>query len=115
MTKKQNKTIKKEFEKMISNHLYTMADYSISSRKIDNEILATTGEEIKEEIWQFLHQTLQRFIEETKLKNPRTDLKKGDILYVPDLKIDIDAYIKGYNQALQDINQKQQKWIKENL
>ena len=51
---KQSKEME-EFDKVISKHLYTCADYSISSDKIDNEILKTTGESIKNDIKQFIN------------------------------------------------------------
>jgi hypothetical protein len=41
---------REELEKELDKHLYTCADYEISSDKIDNEILKTTGESIKKEI-----------------------------------------------------------------
>ena len=48
----------KEFDKMISHHLFVCADYSISSEKIDNEILLTTGKRIKDDIRDFIDKLL---------------------------------------------------------
>ena len=106
--KSQEKTIKEEFEEMISNHLYMMADYSISSKKIDNEILATNGEKIKEEIWQFLRQILQRFIEETKVEGK----KIKDVSWEEMLS---EEYWHGFKDALEGVKRKQRQWLEENL
>ena len=57
------KKIEKEFEELMNQHLYTMVDYSISSRKIDNKILTTTSEKIINDVWKFLKQAITQVVE----------------------------------------------------
>ena len=98
------KKIEKEFEKMIDRHLYTMADYSISSKKIDNEILATTGEEIKEEIWQFIRQTIKQVVESVPVK--------GYVIVSKAFKERCD-FENGYNQHVQEVKEWKEKILEE--
>jgi transcriptional regulator NrdR family protein len=74
---KTQQEIEKEFNKMISHHLYVMADYSISSKKIDNDILKTTSEEICNDLKFFIRQVRQddiksfiELLEKEKSDNP---------------------------------------------
>jgi len=53
----------------------------------------------------FIKEALQRFIEETRIEKDNVEV--GNEFE--------QVYQDGYNQALKDIEQKQQQWLKENL
>ena len=91
MTKDQKKTIKEK----IMNYLYL-------DQPTDKE-----REETAEIILDIFRQALQRFIEET---------NKGYLIEAGDETGKAShEYLEGYNQALKELNQKQQQWLKENL
>ncbi len=96
MTKDQNKTIKEEIEKKITIIL--------------NE--TPIGSEQRQAIKDLISQTLQRFIEETRLE---TKYRKDEVFrkcpYCGEL-VEVGSI---YNQTIIELNQKQQQWLKENL
>jgi len=92
---KSKKTIKEE----IMNCLYL-------DQPTDKE-----REETAEIILDIFRRILQRFIEET-----RVEKKKDKIDFTDNyIRFWKQGFQSGYNQALQDIIEKQAKWLKENL
>ena len=75
----------------------------------------------KEILIDFIKKLFQRFIEETKVEKkkfpplpPKGIIPKMN--YCAEKSHELKcAEVVGYNQALKDINQKQQKWLKENI
>ena len=100
MTKKQKKTIKEEIEEVIDalikdvhyEHTYPAhtAYYQLDFDKFRNALK------------EFSRRLLQRFIEET---NPK---KKS-------LNSSNFRWVDYYNEFVEELNQKQQQWLKENL
>jgi hypothetical protein len=89
---------REELEKELDKHLYTCADYEISSDKIDNEILKTTGDSIKKEILE-----RQNTLIEQSYKQGREDIIEMIKWQVSDLrnaKIDHPVRVE-WNDALE--------------
>jgi len=120
--KKEKKTIKEEIEKefdakFIEKHWLNIRP---SWKFVPEDKLGEVNPaNVKKFMFEKISYILQRFIEETKIPlktrpreeiNPVTETTKsgvrGEYLY---------AEMSGYNQALKEINQKQVKWLKENL
>ena len=132
--KKEKKTIKEEKWK---NPILM----EIERITLDCHLNSISQEEARDEIWKLFRQTLQRFIEETKIEEKRCPIchKVVDESWrgydghaecpnciendrydeFDDWCVQNDHYFKwddiGYNQVLKDIKQKQAKWLKENL
>jgi len=112
MTNEMKKEISEEFRQIMCHHLFTMADYSISSDKIDNEILKTTSESIIKDIESFLFSTINAFIEAEiarlegmkKEQNPDCDCGSTIDLHSPRCKATVmnKEPLIAYNQALND-------------
>jgi len=115
MTKRAKKTIEEEIEEVIDalikdvhyEHTYPAhtAYYQLDFDKLRNALK------------EFSQKLLQRFIEETKLKK-RIYEKEIEEFKIDNSTIEgefFERFLDGYNQALQNINQKQQQWLKENL
>jgi len=102
MTKKQKKTIEKEIIEILED-FYSGYTPNSGRRGMYNW---------RDKILDVLHQTLQRFIKETKIEKWHypTDHRSGEDCICPECN-----KITGYNEALKDINQNQQQWLKENL
>ncbi|MCD6371697.1 MAG: hypothetical protein J7L39_03195 [Candidatus Aenigmarchaeota archaeon] len=97
MLKKQNKIIKEEIENWIRNESFKIV--LSDSRTVKK---ATT------QIQEIVEKVLQRFIEETRIEkitaqNDRLGLKSKN------------NYKDGFNEALDEIKEKQQRWLRENL
>jgi len=93
--KKEKETIKEEIEEIIKKEW----------RPNDGVPLSF----IADQLYALFCQTLQHFIEETKIK---------EISFFggrPVVGVVGRNGVAGYNQALKDINQNQAKWLKENL
>ena len=105
-----NQSIKKEIEK----HLYMILNLAGVKKSIADKIVPVGTERIMDDV---VREAFERFIEETMIeewskknfncspeKSEKFDKNKWDI-----------AWEEGYNSALRDIRQKQQKWLEENL
>ena len=117
MSKKEKKKIKKEK----CNHKWREGE---GTDKLQLEwcaeckkLLRIEGEGVEEYLKNKIRQTLQRFIEETKLKK-RIYEKEIEEFGIDNSTIEgefFEQFLDGYNQALKGIKQKQLKWMKENL
>jgi len=74
-------------------------------RKGDTGYMKLTEKEINK-IVELFRETIQRFIEETKIPRQGINLHWEDGLI---------NKIQGYNEAIEETQQKQTKWLKENL
>jgi len=92
--KKLKKTIKEEFREFIKQELLAITPYD------------------EKKVLKFIKRVLQRFIEETRKEEFEYFKDRGHTEFG---KGWLRGIIDGYNQALQDIKQKQIKWQKENL
>jgi len=94
MTKKQKKTIKEEIEEVVKKELP-----EIHGRRLPQKLA--------KKVEPLIRQTLQRFIEETNKEiNPQ----------IPDwLGGTDDEWRDGFFEAIKEIYQKQQQWLKKNL
>ena len=110
MTKKQKKTIKEEIERYFKDAVIHNEDCHIFVGEEGYCDCEWMERKVSEIVLEVVEEILQRFIEETKIEE-----KKLITGY-----IDLDATIEnrermGYNQAIQNIKQKQQQWLEENL
>jgi len=109
MTKKEKKTIKKELNKLITEWI---SDYDIKKwKEYENE----THFKFLDIMEDFIKRTLQRFIEETQTPSLEILSAPSDLIDISYWQEVNNAYLDGYNQALKDIQEKQQQWLKENL
>jgi len=111
--KKQKKTIKEEIEKEFDKRFFgdkwglpTKESFFKLAGDGISDWNEYDGDKIKSFIFRILRQTLQRFIEETKIPRQGINLHWEDGLI---------NKIQGYNEAIEEIHQIQAKWLKENL
>jgi len=112
MIKKQKKTIKEEIRENINEDFYESKNGGLVWRE-DNKFFDAC--DLEDYIWDICRQILQRFIEET-------GVERTSIVRLPENNPENkianrlnENMVFGYNQALQDINQRQQQWLRENL
>ena len=71
------------------------------------QILSNVPDEYKvRKLVNLVKESIQRFIEETRIKEGKKDKKAG---------VPYNYAVLGRNEAIKSINQKQAKWLKDNL
>jgi len=90
--------------------------YALHLQHKDSEVFEFyTIEAVERAITCFFHQTLLRFIEKIEIPPSEISSTPSKLPEETSWREVNDAYLEGYNQALKDISQKQQQWLKEKL